>query len=426
MNRFRGRILGQIWQKGLLAACLFTSGVALAQQADQQQHWTATQNYPTNNGPNYQPQAGGGAPAATAPTNGSYQYPQQPQPANSQSPNGQQYPPADGRPAPAGQPYGPQGQPDNRQPNWRQPDYGQQNPQYLAQPGTGQPGQIPTGSAPPGMGPIQPGETIHGPTTQGLPAQPNTPQVPFLLSQPEINALNNLLTDWEKRNKEIHLMESKFFRWKYDTVFGNASQPPPYDEGELKFAAPDKAWMHIKGKDPKQSEQWLCDGKSVFHWDYNNSVVTEYLMPREMQGKGIGDGPLPFVFGIEAQKLKQRYYLRIITPANVHNEVWLEAYPKWQQDANNYYKVEVILQIVGEDHTLFPYAIQIYATNKKDRIVYQLQSPQINPRSGVFGTGLFAPDPWKPNIPITWKRKTELPQPEAPQTGANPATPQRR
>ena len=34
-------------------------------------------------------------------------------------------------------------------------------------------------------------------------------------------ALDNLLADWEKRNKEIHVLESKFYRWKYDAVFGN-------------------------------------------------------------------------------------------------------------------------------------------------------------------------------------------------------------
>ena len=37
-------------------------------------------------------------------------------------------------------------------------------------------------------------------------------------------------------------------------------------------------------------------------------------MPPELQGKAIVDGPLPFLFGADAQKLKQRYYLRIITP----------------------------------------------------------------------------------------------------------------
>ena len=399
MNRIRGRILGQILQNGLFSAAVLIGSAAFAQQTEQQ-HWQATQNNSPNNGPNYQPTAAGGnAPAASAA--GQYQY-QSPQTANSQP---QQYPPADPRPAvPAGpQQYGPPAQPDNRQ------NY----PQNLASPGPG------------ALGPISPGQAAQGPPIQGPPAQPATPQVPFLLSRPELTALENLLTDWEKRNKEIHVLESKFFRWKYDAVFGNAKKPPPYDEGELKFAGPDKAWMKIDAKDPKQSEQWLCDGKSVFHWDYTNDVVTEYIMPREMQGKGIGDGPLPFVFGIEAQKLKQRYFMRIITPPSVQNEVWLEAFPKFQADAANYRKVEVILKIAGDSRALFPYAIQIYAPNGKDRIVYQLQDPEINPRSGMLG-GIFKGDWTKPSIPITWTKKTELPSAPAPQAGANQGMLQRR
>jgi TIGR03009 family protein len=368
-------------------------GLAAAQQ--QEQHWQATPNYPANNGPNYQPGA-----AQPAPQN-QYQPPQGP------TAGPQQYPPPDYRPAaPGGSPqYGPPAQPDNRQ----------AYPQYQPDPAAA------------GLGPITPGQSNQGPPIQGPPARPNTPQVPFLLSQPELIALNNLLTDWEKRNKEIHAMESKFYRWKYDAVFGNASQPPPYDEGELKFSSPDKAWMYIKGKDPAQSEQWLCDGKSVFQWDYTKKpgVVTEYMLPREMQGKGIGDGPLPFVFGVEAQRLKQRYFLRIITPPNVHNEVWLEAYPKWQPDAVNYKKVEVILQIIGESHTLFPYAIQIYAPNGKDRTVYQLQDPSINPRGGLLRE-IIGGDWTKPSIPIGWQRRVEPPAGPATETGANPAMLQRR
>jgi TIGR03009 family protein len=400
MNRTLGRIVRQVvWTSSLVLAGSLAFG-----QAPEQQHWQAAPNYPSNNGPNYQPPtAPASNPAANnPPAAGQYQY-QPPQPANAAA---QQYPPADPRPAATAgtQQYGPQTPPDSRQ------GY----PQYPARQGAAAPGQT------------APGQAIQGPPVQGPPARPNTPQVPFVLSQPEINALENVLAEWEKRNREIHVLESKFFRWRYDAVFGNTNQPPPPDEGNLKFSAPDKAWMKIEAKDAKQSEQWLCDGKSVFQWDYTNKVVTEWIMPPEMQGKGIGDGPLPFVFGIEAQKLKQRYFMRIITPPNVQNEVWLEAYPKFQHDAANYKKVEVILQVVGETRTLFPFAIQVYAPNGKDRIVYQLQDPKINPRV-LFGNP-FGGDWTKPSIPFGWSRRTELPSaPAQPQpTGAYRAVLQRR
>ena len=135
-------------------------------------------------------------------------------------------------------------------------------------------------------------------------------------------------------------------------------------------------------------------------------------MPPELQGKGIGDGPLPFVFGIEAQKLKQRYFMRIITPPNVQNEVWLEAYPRYQQQAAEFSKVQVILQIAGPTKALLPYAIQIYSPNGKDRTVYQLQNP--NDQSAVVFGGVLGGDWTKPSIPFGWTKKTDLPPPVRP------------
>jgi TIGR03009 family protein len=387
MNRTLGRISGP-----MAAAVIIHAGLALAQQAEQ--HWQATPNYPSNNGPNYQP-----------PTAQAGQYPPQ-DPGAVQ----QQSPPPDSRyGGPSAQPqYGPQPPADNRQ------GYSQYPP---GQPGPGQAGPL--------QGQPQPGQPMQGP-----PVRPPVPQAPFVLTPQQMADLDNLLVDWERRNRQIQVLESKFFRWKYDSVFASpANAPPPKpDEGELKFAAPDKAWMKIDAKDPKQSEQWLCDGKSVFQWNYSQNEVTEWMLPPEMQGKGIGEGPLPFVFGIEAQRLKQRYFMRLITPPNVQNEVWLEAYPKFQHDAANYHKVEVILQKVGSAQTLFPFAIQIYAPNGGDRTVYQLRDPEINPRKPFGIPRVFGGGDWtKPSIDRGWTKRTEAP-PEGPanQTGANPAMQPRR
>ena len=263
------------------------------------------------------------------------------------------------------------------------------------------------------------GQQIQGPPERNAP-----PQAPFVLSPEQATALDNLLNDWEKRNKQINVLESKFYRWKYDNAFGNANQPPTPEEGILKFSAPDKGLMKVEAKDPAQSEQWLCDGKSIFQFDYKQRLVTEYVMPPELQGKGIGDGPLPFVFGVEAQKLKQRYFMRIIPQPNLQNEVWLEAYPRYQQQAAEFSKVQVILQISGPTKALVPYAIQMYMPNGKDRTVYQLQNPSINPRA-PFINNIFERDWTKLSIPFGWRKKTELPPPPV-QAGLSPSLSSRR
>jgi len=394
------RSLGRNWATVVwVFAWLLPGGGATAQVPEQ--HWQPTQNYPQNTPPNYQPSTApaaapaNGTPAAGTPAAGQYRDPQQPDQPVGPPP----YPTIDRRqPPPVDQAASGNQLPDNRA----------TYPQY--RPVQGLAGQ--------GLS----GPPIAGQTVPGPPVRPLAPQVQFVLSPQEMAALDNLLTDWEKRNKEIHVLESTFFRWKYDTVFAKPNQPPPLPEkGTLRFAAPDKGQMIIEAKDPKNSEQWLCDGRSIYQFDYTQNEVTEFVMPPELQGKGIGDGPLPFVFGIEAQKLKQRYFMKITTPPSVQNEVWLDAYPRYQQQRAEFSKVQVILQLAGPTKSLLPYAIQIFSPNGKDRTVYQLQDPTINPKGGWFP---IWKDWWKVSIPYGWKKKVELPQPPV-QARLSPSLPRR-
>ena len=63
-----------------------------------------------------------------------------------------------------------------------------------------------------------------------------------------------------------------------------------------------------------------------------------------MRGRAIVDGPLPFLFGANAERIKQRYWIRPLpVPKDVEKEYWLEAFPKTRQDAANYQKVHVII-----------------------------------------------------------------------------------
>jgi TIGR03009 family protein len=195
------------------------------------------------------------------------------------------------------------------------------------------------------------------------------------------------------------------------------------DEGALKYSTPDKGLFRVDGNrsllwtwDPlkndwsgparipsDRSEQWISDGKSIFEYKYTDKKMIEHRLPPERQGKAIADGPLPFVFNTEAERLKQRYFMRITTPSDARGEVWLEAYPRFQQDAADFKKVELILKT----DRMLPFAIQLFSPNGKDRTVYQFDRVVVNrPLRWIIDNDWF-----HASVPLGWKKIVEEPAP---------------
>jgi hypothetical protein len=115
------------------------------------------------------------------------------------------------------------------------------------------------------------------------------------------------------------------------------------------------------------------------------------------------------LFGAKADQLKRRYWMRIVTPPDVKNEIWLEARPKYTVDAQNYEKVELILEIRQDD--VVPTAVQIYQPGGKARTVYKFWGMALNQKDirGIFE------DPFHARIPPGWQKVVE-----APPAGAEP------
>ena len=182
------------------------------------------------------------------------------------------------------------------------------------------------------------------------PAPPQPPKPPFTLTAQEQAELDRVLSLWEERNHSVKTFDCRFKRWTYDTVFGPANQAKFIDMGAIKYAAPDRGLFRVDSteKDGKEApiedaraEHWISDGKAIFIFNPTKKQLIEQRLPPELQGKAIANGPLPFVFGAEAKKLKERYWIRVITPADVKDHVWLEAYPRYQQDAANFHHAAI-------------------------------------------------------------------------------------
>lgn len=265
--------------------------------------------------------------------------------------------------------------------------------------------------------------------------QPPAPRQPPALSPQEQAALDQLLAAWEARSAAVKTWSCTFRKWEYNAWSPADAQGERLafaeSTGELKYAAPDKGLFRIKEskqwnpqtrryevRGGESGEHWVCNGESIYEFRHTDRQLRETRLPPEMRGKAISDGPLPFVFGAKAETLKKRYWMRIITPPNATDQIWLEALPRFQADAANFSKVELILR----SRDLMPFAIQIFKPGGRDQDVYQF-----DPNTNLIDKGLdLFRDFAKPTTPFGYKYILEEvpagPQ-AAPPGGPRPSVP---
>jgi TIGR03009 family protein len=277
---------------------------------------------------------------------------------------------------------------------------------------------------------------------QAAPQQPAPLQVPqgFTLNALEQTALDQVLDAWQAQSGKINTFKCSFERWEYNVAFGPGQNIPlSKDKGELSYQKPDKGSFQITevnkfqaqqspaGQQPpaqiqgnwvKQpeaiGEHWVCDGKSVFEYRHDQKQLVERPIPPQMQGQAIVDGPLPFLFGAEAAKLKQRYWLKI---DNEHNndpkKILITAKPRSQAQAADFTQVDVFLN----RERLMPEAMQVTMPNGSRHVyIFDTDHATVN---GAFDRLKSMFD--QPRVPFGWKRVVEnAPVAEVPQ-GA-PAT----
>lgn len=254
---------------------------------------------------------------------------------------------------------------------------------------------------------------------------------PFLLTTDEHKNVALILERWEQWNAGVKRFDCRFKRWTYDSVFGPRNEAKFVDFGEIKYASPNCSIYRADttengGKaapiEDSRAEQWIFDGKSVVEFNHVKRQVIEHKLPPEWQNQRLVDGPLAFgfpgivfsslwgfptppppMFGSDAKKLQEQYYIREVTPAtNRGEQVWLEAYPRFQQIACNLHH----LQLIFLKKDMMPVAMKIVQPNGKDYVVYQFYDIVVNGPSASAGD-----DPFHPATPPGWRKIDASPLP---------------
>jgi TIGR03009 family protein len=243
------------------------------------------------------------------------------------------------------------------------------------------------------------------------------------LSPNHAKYLDEILNFWQHKSSEIERYRCKFRRWEYDPVFGPQGTHRTYAEGVIKYSAPDKGLYRVDevkqfhppreaGGPPQylasgdmEKEHWICDGKSVFEFDYNQKKLFERELPPDMRGKSIGKGPLPFLFNADAADIKRRFWIHVITPKDRTSEYWLEAVPKTQEDAANFKMVHVII----DQADFLPKAMVLFGPDydpktNPARSSFQFLQREVNFSILAQQLNLFHREFFKPKAPSGWQK----------------------
>jgi len=270
------------------------------------------------------------------------------------------------------------------------------------------------------------------PQAGGVPAAP--PTAPFQLTEQEAQYVAQTLQVWETESAKINTFNADFQRLEYDRVWGPPNKHMIESTGVLSYSKPDKGSFKIDKisrwtkTDPKNTaadapgeyvaqkdevgERWVCDGKAIYEYENRLKQLRVTPIPEQMRGQSIVDGPLPFLFGAEAKKLMDRYWIR---PLAHPTDIVLEAFPKRQADAVNYDAVQVML----DPKNMHPKAIKVIMPGGQQEHVYVFQTPTINGQIEKWFGSLFS----APRTPFGW---TKVVMTDAEAQAANPAAPVQR
>ena len=248
--------------------------------------------------------------------------------------------------------------------------------------------------------------------TDDEPAAPKLPRpAPQTLVVEDLSPeLETILRNWELTTSKFNKMTGEFTRFRYDKTFEVEFRA----SGKFAYEAPDRGNYELHGiepgkdKDgrPEQSkktgsdkrtpytlkadapERWVCTGKEIIKINEKEKTYEKLSIPPDSQGENIMDGPLPFLFGMKAEKAKIRY--QFVLKNNDKNEIKLDVLPRLQKDAANWSKATVILEPV----TFKPVAVKLLDPTGAESVhVFKVKDIKINPKQ-FFWEG----DPFRPKL----------------------------
>lgn len=263
------------------------------------------------------------------------------------------------------------------------------------------------------------------------------------LTVQEQKAVDDVLKSWEQHSKSIERYRCQFQRWEYDPVFGPAHTFKTWSKGAIMYSVPDgslleveETWRYraaIKSDDElkyvkregESAEHWICGRTYIWEFDHESRRLIGHKLPSHMQGRMIVgfcpfalvlqnalnpheetvDGPLQLLAEADAERMKQRYWIRRQPVAEGAREYRLELHPKSSRHAKICQKMDVI--IAQED--FLPKVLVVYDRNfdpgrNPARTTFVFEKRQTNWTLSSNQLNIFHRQFVEPEMPPGWKK----------------------
>jgi len=122
--------------------------------------------------------------------------------------------------------------------------------------------------------------------------------------------MEQLLVLWEKQSARLTTLDVGFDRVDKSDAWGDEKY-----KGRAYFQAPNLACIHTQKVEDKKAvdqERIVCSGKDVYQYNFETRQIFVFPLDKDQRKKALEEGPLPFLFNMKADEVKQRYQMQLL------------------------------------------------------------------------------------------------------------------
>jgi TIGR03009 family protein len=193
---------------------------------------------------------------------------------------------------------------------------------------------------------------------------------------PDPAAMDALLDRWAQQNGKLTTLTVSFVRIDTSKVWGDKTEYM----GNAYLQSPNLACLHFKKVDRPEGkpatsadhERIVCTGQQVRQYDFKTKQIFVFPLDPDQRKRAIQEGPLPFLFNLNAQEAKQRWGMTLM--GEDKDNYLIGIVPRLQKDRDVF--SQAFLQL--SKTTFLPDRMLLVDTNGKDTQDYKFRTVEPN------------------------------------------------